>query len=222
MGFSVLKGKGDVCMNKVYKLVWSKVRSAWVVTSEIAKGHGKDSSSGRNRKLLRSGVVMALLGSFFTVGMPSVAALTQEEENSIVNAIMQRLETERKTPHYLSVYVSKDKKGANYNNDAASDLHSIAVGENTQTNSDSIAIGYNATVYNKKTLMDNWWNGVNHPWWKSDTSYYNLQSLREVDDGKFKDEWAVDYLRGRHSVAIGTYSRANDTMTIAIGYKASV
>ena len=208
-------------MNKVYKLVWSKVRSAWVVTSEIAKGHGKDSSSGRNRKLLRSGVVMALLGSFFTVGMPSVAALTQEEENSIVNAIMQRLETERKTPHYLSVYVSKDKKGANYNNDAASDLHSIAVGENTQTNSDSIAIGYNATVYNKKTLMDNWWNGVNHPWWKSDTSYYNLQSLREVDDGKFKDEWAVDYLRGRHSVAIGTYSRANDTMTIAIGYKAS-
>ena len=52
-------------MNKIYKLVWSKVRSAWVVTSEIAKGHGKDSSSGRNRKLLRSGVVMALLGSFF-------------------------------------------------------------------------------------------------------------------------------------------------------------
>ncbi|MDU2930198.1 ESPR-type extended signal peptide-containing protein, partial [Negativicoccus succinicivorans] len=208
-------------MNKIYKLVWSKVRSAWVVTSEIAKGHGKDSSSGRNRKLLRSGVVMALLGSFFTVGMPSVAALTQEEENSIVNAIMQRLETERKTPHYLSVYVSKDKKGANYNNDAASDLHSIAVGENTQTNSDSIAIGYNATVYNKKTLMDSWWNGVNHPWWKSDTSYYNLKSLMEVDEGKFKDEWAVDYLRGRHSVAIGTYSRANDTMTIAIGYKAS-
>ena len=207
-------------MNKIYKLVWSKVRSAWVVTSEIAKGHGKDSSSGRNRKLLRSGVVMALLGSFFTVGMPSVAALTQEEENSIVNAIMQRLETERKTPHYLSVYVSKDKKGTNYNNDAASDLHSIAVGENTQTNSDSIAIGYNATVYNKKTLMDNWWNGVNHPYWKWDTSYYNLQSLREVDDGKFKDEWAVDYRRGQHSVAIGTYSRANDTMTIAIGYKA--
>ncbi|MDU5288767.1 ESPR-type extended signal peptide-containing protein, partial [Negativicoccus succinicivorans] len=207
-------------MNKIYKLVWSKVRSAWVVTSEIAKGHGKDSSSGRNRKLLRSGVVMALLGSFFTVGMPSVAALTQEEENSIVNAIMQRLETERKIPHYLSVNVSKDNPGTNYNNDAASDSHSIAIGENTQTNSDSIAIGYNAKVYNKKTLVDNWWNGVNYPHWKWDTSYYNLKDLSEIDESKFNNEWSVDYLRGRHSVAIGTYSRANDTMTIAIGYKA--
>ena len=208
-------------MNKIYKLVWSKVRSAWVVTSEIAKGHGKDSSSGRNRSMLKAGVVMALLGGFMTAGIFPVAALTQEEENSIVNAIMQRLETERKIPHYLSVNVSKDNPGTNYNNDAASDSHSIAIGENTQTNSDSIAIGYNAKVYNKKTLVDNWWNGVNHPYWKWDTSYYNLQSLREVDEGKFKDEWAVDYRRGRHSVAIGTYSRANDTMTIAIGYKAS-
>ena len=208
-------------MNKIYKLIWSKVRNAWVVTSEIAKGHGKNSSSERNGTILKSVILMALLGSFLTAGMPSVSALTQEEENSIVNAIIQRLETERKIPHYLSVYVSKDEKGTNYNNDAASDLHSIAIGENTQINYDSIAIGYNAKVYKKKTLVDNWWNGVNHPWWKWDTSYYNLRSLMEVDEGKFKDEWAVDYLRGRHSVAIGTYSRANDTMTIAIGYKAS-
>ena len=57
-----VKKKRSVCMNKVYKLVWSKVRSAWVVTSEIAKGHGKDSSSGRSGKALKLAVMTAFLG----------------------------------------------------------------------------------------------------------------------------------------------------------------
>ena len=33
-------------MNKVYKLVWSKVRNCYVVASELAKNHSK-SKSGR-------------------------------------------------------------------------------------------------------------------------------------------------------------------------------
>ena len=49
-------------MNKIYKLVWSKVRNTWVVTSEIAKGHGKNSSSGSKRKSLRIAVMAAFLG----------------------------------------------------------------------------------------------------------------------------------------------------------------
>ncbi|WP_277301146.1 ESPR-type extended signal peptide-containing protein [Veillonella montpellierensis] len=53
-------------MNKIYKLVWSKVRNAWVVASETAKGHGKSSSSEGNGKRLKSLVLMALLGCFMT------------------------------------------------------------------------------------------------------------------------------------------------------------
>ncbi|MFR3115539.1 MAG: ESPR domain-containing protein [Dialister sp.] len=49
-------------MNKIYKLVWSKVRNTWVVTSEIAKGHGKNSSSGSKRKSLKIAVMAAFLG----------------------------------------------------------------------------------------------------------------------------------------------------------------
>ena len=33
-------------MNKVYKLVWSKVRNCYVVASELAKSHSK----GKSRK----------------------------------------------------------------------------------------------------------------------------------------------------------------------------
>ena len=69
-------------MNKIYKLVWSKVRNTWVVASEIAKGHGKSSSSeGKgNGKLLKSLVLMALLGSFMTAGMSPVAAEETPEQ----------------------------------------------------------------------------------------------------------------------------------------------
>ena len=51
-------------MNKIYKLVWSKVRNTWVVASELAKGHGKNKSRAKN-SLLAVFVMTALLGSTF-------------------------------------------------------------------------------------------------------------------------------------------------------------
>ncbi|MDU5396437.1 MAG: ESPR-type extended signal peptide-containing protein, partial [Negativicoccus succinicivorans] len=78
-------------MNKIYKLVWSKVRSAWVVTSEVAKGHGKASSSGRNRNMLKAGVVMALLGGFMTAGISPVAAELTQDQQAVYDAVMANL-----------------------------------------------------------------------------------------------------------------------------------
>ena len=49
-------------MNKIYKLVWSKIRNAWVVVSEIAKSHGKESSPVRERKVLKAAVLSVILG----------------------------------------------------------------------------------------------------------------------------------------------------------------
>lgn len=49
-------------MNKIYKLVWSKVRNTCVVASEIAKGHGKNASATGERKLLKTAVITAIMG----------------------------------------------------------------------------------------------------------------------------------------------------------------
>ncbi|MDK8254061.1 MAG: ESPR-type extended signal peptide-containing protein, partial [Dialister micraerophilus] len=118
-------------MNKIYKLVWSKVRNTWVVASEIAKGHGKDSSSEGNGKLLKSLVLMALLGSFVTAGIVPVAALTKSEQ-AVYNAVMQELEKEKKTVHYFSVNStdpSTDQgEGSNYKNDGATGKDAVAIG----------------------------------------------------------------------------------------------
>ncbi|WP_276693374.1 ESPR-type extended signal peptide-containing protein, partial [Acidaminococcus massiliensis] len=36
-------------MNRIYKVIWSKVRNSWVVVSEIARNHGKERASRQNR-----------------------------------------------------------------------------------------------------------------------------------------------------------------------------
>ena len=205
-------------MNKIYKLVWSKVRNTWVVASEIAKGHGKNSSSERSGTILKSVILMALLGSFLTAGMPSVSALTQEEEDSIVNAIIQRLETEKKIPHYLSINVPKyEASKLNYNNDAAvNDLYGIAIGAETQTNEEGIAIGRGAKIYKGTEWRD---FGTGKLLWP-ESRQYSMNPLQEVDAEKFRGEYDIHYTRGRNGIAIGTSAQVYEAMGIAIGYKA--
>lgn len=205
-------------MNKIYKLVWSKVRNTWVVVSEKAKGHGKNASSEKNRTILKSVILMALLGSFLTVGTSSVSALTQDEEDSIVNAIIQRLETEKKIPHYLSINVPKyEASKLNYNNDAAEkDLYGIAIGAETQTNEEGIAIGRGAKIYKGEE-----WRpfGTGKLLWP-ESRQYSMNPLQEVDAEKFRGEYDIHYTRGRNGIAIGTSAQVYEAMGIAIGYKA--
>ena len=80
-------------MNKIYKLVWSKVRNTWVVASELAKGHGKNKSRSKN-SLLAVFVMTALLGSTF-LPADMVSAADPADDGQI---------------HYVSVGVNKDNK----------------------------------------------------------------------------------------------------------------
>ncbi len=104
-------------MNKIYKIVWSKIRNTWVVASEIAKGHGKSSSSEGNGKLLKSLVLTALLGSFMTAGMSPVAATLTPEQQAVYNAVLKELEN--KGVHYVSVKGESQDNKSNYKNDGA-------------------------------------------------------------------------------------------------------
>ena len=50
-------------MNKVYKLIWSKVKNCWVVTSELANSHVKSTSGRAKGSVLAASVLTVLLGS---------------------------------------------------------------------------------------------------------------------------------------------------------------
>ena len=46
-------------MNKIYKVVWSRVKHTYVVTSEIAKGHTKGETTGKGLKKLAAAMLVA-------------------------------------------------------------------------------------------------------------------------------------------------------------------
>ena len=61
------KPGGGFSMNKIYKVVWSKVKHCYVVTSELAKRNGKGCGARSCRMTAVSmGVAAALLGGFGT------------------------------------------------------------------------------------------------------------------------------------------------------------
>ena len=132
-------------MNKIYKIVWSKIRNTWVVASEISKGHGKSSSSEGNGKLLKSLVLTALLGSFMTAGMSPVAATLTPEQQAVYNAVLKELEN--KGVHYVSVKGESQDNKSNYKNDGAKGKGAVAIGENAlAAKGGTVSIGRNAHI----------------------------------------------------------------------------
>jgi hypothetical protein len=54
--------KRHASMNRIYRLVWSHVRNAWIAVSENAKGRGK---SGRSQPLSRRKLVATAISLAF-------------------------------------------------------------------------------------------------------------------------------------------------------------
>ena len=63
-------------MNKIYRVIWSKVRNCYVVVSEIAKAHSKGGSTAHRVPHMGASLTSMLLASLLTTGysMPVRAA----------------------------------------------------------------------------------------------------------------------------------------------------
>ncbi len=91
-------------MNKIYKVMYSKVKQCCVVVSEIAKSHGRHtkSSVAKSSAALTAGVLIAL-GSFSFEGMPVAQADESIMNNDFVGA-----------NDYYWYYDEKDKEWKTY------------------------------------------------------------------------------------------------------------
>ena len=131
-------------MNKIYKLVWSKVRNTWVVASEIAKGHGKNASATGERKLLKTAVITAIMGGCLMTGGLASAALTPEQQ-VVYDAVLHELENNG--IHYMSVKGTSKDSGSNYKNDGAKGNGAVAIGEKAlASKGGTVSIGRNAHI----------------------------------------------------------------------------
>ena len=74
-------------MNKIYKVIYSKVRQCYVVVSEIAKSHGRNtkSSVAKSSAVLTAAVLIAL-GSLSIEGMPVAQADANAHNNDFIGA----------------------------------------------------------------------------------------------------------------------------------------
>ena len=119
-------------MNKIYKVMYSKVKQCAVVVSEIAKSHGRHtkSSVAKSSAALTAAVLLAL-GAFSFVGMPSVQAADSLFSNDYVG-------TNYKKDNGSSYSASETK---NYHGAGAEGVGSNTLGMNAIAGKNTIAIG---------------------------------------------------------------------------------
>lgn len=117
-------------MNKIYNVIWSHVKQCYVVTSELAKAHGRTSIGGRTSRL----AVAALTAFILTAGATSVGLAADPATDANI--------------HYYSIKVTQESaegNDSNYNNDGATGEGSIAIGPFASAKGNhSLALGYRA------------------------------------------------------------------------------
>ena len=150
-------------MNKIYKLVWSKVRNMWVVASEFAKSHSKSHSSVIGKKPLHVGLLVALVsGSVMTVGVQTVWAeptvLTDEQKNEIADKVLEKLNNNENLSKKIQDEVFKYKNklvfagGVIGKQKSPSDTP-MAFGNGAFANGyDGISLGYQADAFSPKAV----------------------------------------------------------------------
>ena len=203
-------------MNKVYKVIWSEARNAYVVVSEMAKNMGAKSCS--TKKLL---AMLVATGVMTCAGVaPAMAANLAPEDTKIevgkgasatgMDSIAVGEDAEAINAYTVAVNVAQlnavveQKQAVVYaNGNSANSLKStnvISVGNN------SVALGNGAYAHNQSVAIGD-----------------------ATKAGNSNDEWDWAYVStavgmaadatGKYAVALGGYSKATNFNSIAIGYE---
>ena len=132
-------------MNKIYKVVWSKAKHAYVVTSEVARSHTKSASGKAVKAVLAATVGMGVL-------MGGYAADAAPATNPAGNGPGIAIGTGSSAPKVENVAIGQGA-GIGYSNGASAATGDVAIGNGANINNyasqgGSIAIGKNAKVEN--------------------------------------------------------------------------
>lgn len=186
-------------------------------------------------KKKKAGLILAALIAMG--GVSAQAAITPDEQNQIVTAVLERLEKEKKISHYVSVNGTDMAAGSNYDNKAATGEHAMVIGENsTATKRNGISIGANNRNEGYETTLVGTGNKAyglepgSYPWASNGTAIgYNNTILSTSGKLAAGSDNIVDAgmalgmgneAMGQRSMAIGQYTHAYWTNTIAMGFAA--
>lgn len=124
-------------MNKIYKVIYSKVKQCYIVVSELAKSHVKSShgSNGQQKAALTMSVLLALGAFTFAFGPATAEAAETKTKTNGSNFIG----VER--PDVTFDTKDNDSKYANYNGAGAHGANAITIGLKAVAADDTITIG---------------------------------------------------------------------------------
>ena len=136
-------------MNRVYKVIWSKAKHCYVVTSEIARSVTKSASSARSAGR-KGAAVLAMAALLFTAGgvLGEAANVTDVKPGSTADVIMVTIDNVNETP--ITINNVAHAKEADYAT-AATKAYSDGEGHvivNTYVKNDDAKVGDEVTYVN--------------------------------------------------------------------------
>ena len=122
-------------MNKIYKVIYSKVKQCYIVVSELAKSHVKSShgSNGQQKAALTMSVLLALGAFTFAFGPVNAEAATSTEGKDFIGVEHDTSEEDASSANYQG--------GIGNHNQGAKGANSITIGVNAEAGEGTIAIG---------------------------------------------------------------------------------
>ena len=122
-------------MNKIYKVIYSKVKQCYIVVSELAKSHVKSShgSNGQQKAALTMSVLLALGAFTFAFGPVNAEAATSTEGKDFIGVEHDSSEEATSSANYQG--------GIGNHNQGAKGANSITIGVNAEAGDGTIAIG---------------------------------------------------------------------------------
>ena len=209
-------------MNKVFKVIWSEARNAYVVVSEIAKNHGSKSYSTKKllAMLIATGVMTCASAA------PAMAANLAPTETKIeigegASASGEgsvAIGEEAIASNLVAIAIGRDAVASGVDSIAigsdtkATQTFSVAVGNDigftayagTAVGQQAYASGDNATAIGTMTNVDADYNATHDDWRKA--------GAQSTAIGAYAGSW------GLASTAVGGFSKAEGKLATAIGY----
>lgn len=195
-------------MNKIFKVIWSKARSVWVVVSEIAKNHGsKDGGvhDRRNRYVwLTRAITLALVLGSGIYATSSYASTTKDDYGIFLSGLTVGKENDTNSG-YLTSYSPATFWGAVTFNNAVTFAKGFSF-------SDLVVNGMHID-YNPDTHIFSL-GAVYH----KDNTAKNAVALGEVHNvGDYSLVAGSQAQGGKYSVVIGSSANGNNPYTVVLG-----
>ena len=209
-------------MNKVFKVIWSEARNAYVVVSEMAKSHGTKSCSTKKllAMLIATGVMTcASVAPAMAANLaPTETKIEIGEDASASGQGSVAIGNNAQASGLVGIAIGRDAVASGVDSIAigsdtkATQTFSVAVGNDigftayagTAVGQQAYASGDNATAIGTMTNVDAEYNASHDDWRKA--------GAQSTAIGAYAGSW------GLASTAVGGFSKAEGRLATAIGY----